>query len=303
MSTNTTPRTDSGTASGVCRLDSGHEHSHGDREDRRKYSANDEERPPRGRQKTIRMYECPCELPLVAPAQSIEAERRHGCPLIASTPRRGPSPATFSLRGPPIGDNKAVNPRRTNGLSRAGNGTRTRDPNLGKVVLYQLSYSRIPSSTNGVKYTRLHPPYKRRNRPYMAAGRYWPAPTPSACTAYQTLYASSPERDASPPFPIATPSASSSSAATPLSSGASRSHASADAASGPTSRAHHCTSDGTPFRPRCLHGPPVHALLTIQCLIQRQPQNGATGSSSRSVPPRRSAAAASTALPPASNVK
>ena len=29
-------------------------------------------------------------------------------------------------------------------LSRAGNGTRTRDPNLGKVVLYQLSYSRAP---------------------------------------------------------------------------------------------------------------------------------------------------------------
>jgi hypothetical protein len=27
-------------------------------------------------------------------------------------------------------------------LERAGNGTRTRDPNLGKVVLYQLSYSR-----------------------------------------------------------------------------------------------------------------------------------------------------------------
>ena len=25
----------------------------------------------------------------------------------------------------------------------AGNGTRTRDPNLGKVVLYQLSYSRV----------------------------------------------------------------------------------------------------------------------------------------------------------------
>ena len=29
-------------------------------------------------------------------------------------------------------------------LMRAGNGTRTRDPNLGKVVLYQLSYSRVP---------------------------------------------------------------------------------------------------------------------------------------------------------------
>ncbi len=28
-------------------------------------------------------------------------------------------------------------------LRRAGNGTRTRDPNLGKVVLYQLSYSRV----------------------------------------------------------------------------------------------------------------------------------------------------------------
>ena len=27
--------------------------------------------------------------------------------------------------------------------TRAGNGTRTRDPNLGKVVLYQLSYSRM----------------------------------------------------------------------------------------------------------------------------------------------------------------
>ena len=31
---------------------------------------------------------------------------------------------------------------RWTGAYRAGNGTRTRDPNLGKVVLYQLSYSR-----------------------------------------------------------------------------------------------------------------------------------------------------------------
>jgi hypothetical protein len=30
----------------------------------------------------------------------------------------------------------------TSRTARAGNGTRTRDPNLGKVVLYQLSYSR-----------------------------------------------------------------------------------------------------------------------------------------------------------------
>ena len=32
---------------------------------------------------------------------------------------------------------------------RAGNGTRTRDPNLGKVVLYQLSYSRRPARLPG----------------------------------------------------------------------------------------------------------------------------------------------------------
>ncbi len=32
---------------------------------------------------------------------------------------------------------------------RAGNGTRTRDPNLGKVVLYQLSYSRKASGGEG----------------------------------------------------------------------------------------------------------------------------------------------------------
>ena len=31
----------------------------------------------------------------------------------------------------------------TDSPPRAGNGTRTRDPNLGKVVLYQLSYSRV----------------------------------------------------------------------------------------------------------------------------------------------------------------
>src|SRR2546422_780752 len=35
---------------------------------------------------------------------------------------------------------------------RAGNGTRTRDPNLGKVVLYQLSYSRV-----GSNLTAFHP--------------------------------------------------------------------------------------------------------------------------------------------------
>ena len=39
------------------------------------------------------------------------------------------------------------------GGPRAGNGTRTRDPDLGKVVLYQLSYSR----NSGVQtYRALH---------------------------------------------------------------------------------------------------------------------------------------------------
>jgi hypothetical protein len=37
------------------------------------------------------------------------------------------------------GDGRLV----TESPPRAGNGTRTRDPNLGKVVLYQLSYSRM----------------------------------------------------------------------------------------------------------------------------------------------------------------
>src|SRR4051812_14450456 len=47
--------------------------------------------------------------------------------------------ATFSVTPAPQRKLLAPVPR---SVSRAGNGTRTRDPNLGKVVLYQLSYSR-----------------------------------------------------------------------------------------------------------------------------------------------------------------
>jgi hypothetical protein len=43
--------------------------------------------------------------------------------------------------------------------TRAGNGTRTRDPNLGKVVLYQLSYSRVREI-----YPSSRPPAKRVDR-------------------------------------------------------------------------------------------------------------------------------------------
>jgi hypothetical protein len=38
---------------------------------------------------------------------------------------------------------QAFRPQSRVAFSGAGNGIRTRDPNLGKVVLYQLSYSRI----------------------------------------------------------------------------------------------------------------------------------------------------------------
>ena len=84
---------------------------------------------------------------------------------------------------------------------RAGNGTRTRDPNLGKVVLYQLSYSRA-SGKLAITMGR-----DKHDAPH---GR-----TPSACTAYQTDQASRPDRAASPPFAIARPSASTISAASP----------------------------------------------------------------------------------------
>src|SRR5690554_5364616 len=38
--------------------------------------------------------------------------------------------------------------RGTGGPRRAGNGIRTRDPQLGKLMLYQLSYSRIRTKLN-----------------------------------------------------------------------------------------------------------------------------------------------------------
>ena len=57
--------------------------------------------------------------------------------------RTGQGPAHLRLTTP---DPWLLTPdscaRREAPRARAGNGTRTRDPNLGKVVLYQLSYSR-----------------------------------------------------------------------------------------------------------------------------------------------------------------
>ena len=45
-------------------------------------------------------------------------------------------------RRPQPRESKRTFLRATFRMWKAGNGTRTRDPNLGKVVLYQLSYSR-----------------------------------------------------------------------------------------------------------------------------------------------------------------
>ena len=59
--------------------------------------------------------------------------------------------ASFAIpaRGPPTENGGAFAPPfvvpSSKTRQRAGNGTRTRDPNLGKVVLYQLSYSRVQS--------------------------------------------------------------------------------------------------------------------------------------------------------------
>src|SRR5829696_5807175 len=58
-------------------------------------------------------------------------------------------------------DEKPERPRRSRpgvlAVRRAGNGTRTRDPNLGKVVLYQLSYSRAPRNIEKAPRETLRP--------------------------------------------------------------------------------------------------------------------------------------------------
>ena len=44
---------------------------------------------------------------------------------------------------------KEVNLNTMTSYKRAGNGTRTRDPQLGKLMLYQLSYSRLNCGDKG----------------------------------------------------------------------------------------------------------------------------------------------------------
>ena len=65
-------------------------------------------------------------------------------PPIAWAPKADGSgntaPGAFTMT---FGRRETLASRLATSPSRAGNGTRTRDPNLGKVVLYQLSYSRM----------------------------------------------------------------------------------------------------------------------------------------------------------------
>src|SRR4026207_2062654 len=71
-----------------------------------------------------------------------------GCPLghkILSLARLPVSPSRRADRT----DRETGEPSLPRVRFRAGNGTRTRDPNLGKVVLYQLSYSRVRRKCNG----------------------------------------------------------------------------------------------------------------------------------------------------------
>ena len=64
-------------------------------------------------------------------------------------------------------DKRSVEPRRG-----AGNETRTRDPDLGKVVLYQLSYSRVRPGSLRIA-PALSTLGQRRGR-FGAQGRPWP---------------------------------------------------------------------------------------------------------------------------------
>ena len=56
-----------------------------------------------------------------------------------SLPRRTPHPSSVFSKKRKVADNQYI----INHLPRAENGTRTRDLNLGKVALYQLSYFRM----------------------------------------------------------------------------------------------------------------------------------------------------------------
>ena len=57
-----------------------------------------------------------------------------------------------------------------NGKKRAGNGTQTRDPQLGRLMLYQLSYSRNLSLSS---HLGEHPPTFRPKTGYSPGSELW----------------------------------------------------------------------------------------------------------------------------------
>ncbi len=77
----------------------------------------------------------------------------------------GPVLSPHGLSGPYDSESGASAPPR-----RAGNGTRTRDPNLGKVVLYQLSYSREADDFSVQPAPAQRPVCPGRTRPKMDHG-------------------------------------------------------------------------------------------------------------------------------------
>ncbi len=70
-------------------------------------------------------------------------------------PRRRHERRRGDLEGAPQKNKTPLRLPAERGSDRAGNETRTRDPDLGKVVLYQLSYSRIISYTPSIRGANL----------------------------------------------------------------------------------------------------------------------------------------------------
>ena len=55
---------------------------------------------------------------------------------------------------------------------RAENETRTRDPNLGKVVLYQLSYFRLLNSAAKIHFFLIYPSLSKKNFLSLSIGNF-----------------------------------------------------------------------------------------------------------------------------------
>jgi hypothetical protein len=79
-----------------------------------------------------------------APPRDVDADTATADTATADTATADTATADTATADTATAASRPADPpdRALTGALRAGNGTRTRDPNLGKVVLYQLSYSR-----------------------------------------------------------------------------------------------------------------------------------------------------------------